>query len=190
LPNQITANAAGPTEVANTITATAPANERKEEPQDRVEDWRNMKASFNRNLLAKVISSLKSGGVALQKDFNDGELRYACNIAGGVRQRASAAGLSQRRQRLLTTHYSTETISLLKPRSTLCTLRTSSSIWNRFTRVAKARKMAAISSFAKCWPTHMCGPQPKASCSTELRVTSNVFGLGNFRSSRFVASRL
>jgi hypothetical protein len=85
LPNQITAKAAGPTEVANTITATAPATERKVEPQDRVEDCRNMKASFNRNLLAKVISSLKSGGVALQKNFNDGELRYVCNIAGGVR---------------------------------------------------------------------------------------------------------
>jgi hypothetical protein len=34
------------------------------------------------------------GGAALQKNFNDGELRYACNIPGGRRQRASAAASS------------------------------------------------------------------------------------------------
>src|SRR5262245_55754084 len=39
----------------------------------------------------------------------------------------------------------------------------------------------------KCWPTHMCGPQPNAMCSAEPRVTSNLCGSGNLRSSRFAA---
>jgi hypothetical protein len=51
--------------------------------------------------------------------------------------------------------YSTETISLLKPRRTLFRLRASCWIWTRLTRVANAQKMAFISSLAKCRPTHI-----------------------------------
>ena len=39
--------AAGPSEAAIATVAAAPANERKEDPQFRVEDWRYMEASFN-----------------------------------------------------------------------------------------------------------------------------------------------
>src|SRR5262249_55905391 len=44
--------------------------------------------------------------------------------------------------------YSTETISLPKPRRTLFRLRASCWTWNRLTRVAKAQKMAFISNLA------------------------------------------
>ena len=53
---QITMKANGPTEVTNRPSAAAPANERKEEPQYGVEDWRCMKASLILYLLARVIS--------------------------------------------------------------------------------------------------------------------------------------
>ena len=47
---------AGPTDANTTLNAAALVNERKEEPQNGVEDWRIMEASFNRYLLARVIS--------------------------------------------------------------------------------------------------------------------------------------
>jgi len=87
----------------------------------------------------------------------------------------------------VSTLYSTETISFLKPRSVLFTLRTSCSIWKRSTRVASARNIALISSRAKCKPMQACGPEPNATCSAALRVTSNRCGSENLRSSRFWA---
>ena len=47
---------AGPADATTTLSAAALVNKRKEEPQYGVEDWRNMKASFNQYLLARVIS--------------------------------------------------------------------------------------------------------------------------------------
>jgi hypothetical protein len=54
-----------------------------------------------------------------------------------------------------TSLYSTAMIILRKPRRTLFRLRASCRMRKRLTRVARARKMALISSRAKCWPTHM-----------------------------------
>ena len=65
-------------------------------------------------------------------------------------------------------------INLLEPRRTLLRLRTSCRIWNCLTLAAKAQKTAFISSFAKCWPMHICDPQPNATCSAEPRVTQPV----------------
>jgi hypothetical protein len=36
-------------------------------------------------VLLGLYVSQENGGVALQKNFNDGELRYVCNIAGGLK---------------------------------------------------------------------------------------------------------
>ena len=84
---------AGPTDANATLNAAALVNERKEEPQNGVEDWRIMEASFNRYLLARVISRApENGRGSLQKNFNAGELRYVRNIPGGRRQRAPPDG--------------------------------------------------------------------------------------------------
>ena len=47
---------AGPTDANATLNAAALVNERKEEPQNVVEDWRIMEASLILYLLARVIS--------------------------------------------------------------------------------------------------------------------------------------
>jgi hypothetical protein len=46
---------------------------------------------------------------------------------------------------------------------------------------ANPEKMAFISSCAKCWPMHICGPRPNAICSADPRVTSNLWGSENLR---------
>jgi hypothetical protein len=58
--------------------------------------------------------------------------------------------------------HSTVTINLLKPRRTLFSMRSSSAMRMRFTRRASAVNRARISSLARFWPRHMCGPAPKA----------------------------
>jgi hypothetical protein len=47
MQNEITMKANGRSDAAIATVAAAPANERKEDPQFRVEDWRYMEASFN-----------------------------------------------------------------------------------------------------------------------------------------------
>jgi hypothetical protein len=54
MQNEITMKANGPTEVTNRPSAAAPANERKEDTQFRVEDWRYMEASFNLYLFERA----------------------------------------------------------------------------------------------------------------------------------------